>query len=104
MHTLTQRQVISRIAQDISEAAYDSYDVLQWLLSAYRLANDTFSRKENDPDPATIFLGVQAQALGVRTLCDWLYAVATEVGLKYKTQADDLMARMDKAMMEHGLV
>jgi hypothetical protein len=104
MLTQLQRKTLLTVADDILEAVIAQKDSLEFLLAAYRLSNMTFSGRENDPDPTTILMGVQAAALGVLTLTRWLEACGTVLGTRYYNEAQDLLQSLTTTLDRYGIV
>lgn len=104
MLTQMQRKTLELIGQDLIDASEAQRENLEFLLSAYKLANSSFSQRENDPDPSTILMGIQASALGVKTLADWLMVLGEEVGLKYYKAGKDIWTWCITTMDFYGIV
>lgn len=104
MHGQMRRTCDKLIAEDLLMALEFEWDALQSLTAAYKRAKDNFTWDVDQPDPATIALGVQAMALGVRTLCTWLQAIAEVTGAKYHNEAVSYLVDLDRTMLSIGLV
>jgi len=92
------------IAKSLEEALDDSYDAFDAMCDAYIIANQNFEAKENDVDPACIVLGLQAQALGCRTLAEWLESLAQVTDYRYFVRGQEIMSKINRKMDGLGLV
>lgn len=92
------------IAKCLEEALQDSWDAFDEIRDAYIIANQNFEGKENDVDPATIVLGLQAQALGILTLCQWLEAISEVTNYRFYQMAEDKATLVRRTMQGLGLV
>lgn len=92
------------IAKSLEEALLDSKGVLDQLIDVYRIANENFSGRENDVDPVTIAMGLQAQALGIMTLCNWLEAISTVTNARFWQIAQETETWCHKQMDNIGIV
>lgn len=99
-----QRRALTDIANDLQEALDSSYDAFQEMLSAYTIARKVFTATENDPDPDTIAIGLQAQALGIRTLAMWLGELANETSIAYAERAQEVLNKTHRNMDILGIV
>jgi hypothetical protein len=104
MLTQTQRKTLLHVAEDILEAALSERDSFDFLLSAYRLSNQEFAGRANDPDPTTILLGLQAMALGIVSLTNWLEACSLYTSLKYHNQAQEIKEWLSTTLDHYGIV
>lgn len=92
------------IARALCDALEANQDALQALRDAYKLALKDFRERENDVDPGTIALGIQAQALGIRTLAQWLDAVSAVTTISYSAISKDALLDLEREMNGMGLV
>jgi hypothetical protein len=104
MITQMQRRALLLIAEDLSDAGQAQKENVECLLSAYRIASTEFSHQINDPDPATILLGVQASALGIKTISNWLMMLGEEMSLKYYRQGKELWEWCQTTLDHYGIV
>ena len=98
------RMIDTNIAEALCDALEASEDCLNALSDAYVMARKAFHFNENEPDPDTIVLALQAQALGTRTLGQWLIAIATVTSAKYATKGERACLDVNTKMEQLGLV
>lgn len=91
-------------AESLLDALDASNDALDAMLDAHRLAFNSFRGRQNDIDPVTIAMGIQAQALGIKTLADWLEALSTVTAAKYGQRGRAIWDQVQAKMDEHGIV
>lgn len=96
--------VLYRLGDHLTEALESSMDALAEMIDAYKLANENFSGQENDPDPVTICMGLQAQAIGVKVLCNWIDAVGQVAGVKFTDRATLAEGRLTGMLDAIGVV
>ncbi len=104
MKTQTQRRVLNEIADELTLALDYSYDAFTAMVAAYNLARGVFQARESDPDPNTIALGLQAQALGIRTLATWLGEISTETHVGIGNNARRVLENTTSTMLGLGVV
>jgi len=104
MPTQMQRKTGYEVADWLLQAAHAEHLTLQSMVNAYKAARGSFTFSENEPDPETIALGLQACALGVRTLCQWLTAVSDITEDRYHNHGVTLWSDTDTIMQGLGLV
>lgn len=104
MKTQMQRRVLVTIGDELLEALDDSLDAFDCILAAYTLARDNFYSKQNDPDPSTIAVGLQAQAMGIKVLCAWLDAISYETSIIFQNRAQEALTRIDRSMLRVGII
>lgn len=97
------RLFLIRLAEDLMDAQESEIDALDALISAYKVAREHFTASENDPDPTTIALGVQACALGIRTLSNWLDAMSTITSYKYLNRGREVYDRAQSLLDSVGI-
>lgn len=93
-----------RIAALLEDSLNANLDALDTMLEAYQIAHSAFTYTENDVDPATLALGVQAQALGVRTIAIWLQSISQETSVRYHNLGVGALARTQQLMDSYGIV
>lgn len=98
------RMIDTHIAESLCDALEASQDCFQALADAYVMARKAFKFGENEPNPDTIVLAVQAQAMGTRTLAQWLQAIATITGTKYAIAGEHAIEKLEGQMEQLGLV
>lgn len=98
------RLAVLNIAQSLEEAADDNLDALLALSVAYTVAKRAFTADELDPDPAVIAVGLQAQALGCKSLAQWLMAISEVAGIQYNNMGVALLDRVEREMDALGLI
>lgn len=104
MQTRAQRKALFMIADDLLEAADNSLETLQLLIGVYRIANGMFKGQGGDPNPVTICMRVQAQALGICTLCNWLTAISEVTSITYHNRGVEIWNTMNSEMESIGIV
>lgn len=91
-------------AESLIDALDSSCDALDAMLDAHKLAFNNFRGRENDIDPITIAIALQAQALGIATIAEWLDALSTVTTTKYKTRGRNAWDQTQRKLEEHGIV
>lgn len=104
MPTQMTRLASVQIANSLSDALDASVDAFDAMVDAYGMAVRNFNARENDVDPSCIAVGLQAQALGIKTLVQWLSAISTVVGNRYSDGAANVYQQIELRMERLGLV
>lgn len=100
---MTRMQYLT-IAESLLDAIESSRDALLAMFDAHKLAYNTFRGNENDVDPITIAIGIQAQAIGIATIAEWLDAISTVTSAKYRVRGREAWEATQRDLEAHGIV
>lgn len=104
MPTQTKRGSQLFVVQCISNARRAEHEVVDSLMAAYWMANKEFTGEENDIDPATVLLGLQGAALGLKALCGWLAEGADVTFPRYADDAREELIWLRRQLDALGVV
>lgn len=104
MLTQMQRRSLELAAEDLVDAMDSSWDTFQVLTTMHRNARTLFKREPGTPDPASILMALQAQALGVKTLAQWCMEVGQVLSIKYHNAGQYMLDKLYQELDALGVV
>jgi hypothetical protein len=104
MLTQMQRRELELAAEDLVDALDSSWDTFQVIATMFDRAKVTFIQHEYQPDPESICVALQAQALAVITLAKWCKEVGSVLSVKYYNAGESMLDKLTRELDKRGVI